>query len=127
MKLIEDLFKIETVVFCEVTESTALQFSVALKPVMDSVIFKAHFPDKPVIPGACLVGAAVELVSKHVDPDWKLANVKNVKFTSLIEPTEETTIWMYFDVDKWESKIKVQVMQNDSIACKMSLVCDTAL
>lgn len=123
MKITEDLFSVESVVFAE---NTTDSFSVTLKPNMESPVLKAHFPGKPVVPGACLVGAACELIAAYVDGSWHLTTIKSVKYTSLIEPDDSTLIVMDFDVDKTTGKVKVVVSCDGVIATKMSLQCNGA-
>lgn len=126
MKILGELFRPVSISFAEGADDSNVHFTAILKPMMDNNVFKAHFPGKPVVPGACLVGAAAELVADEVGAEWKLTCIKNVKFTSLIEPDEDTLVTMNVTVDKTTSNVKVLVSYNESIACKMSLVCTIA-
>lgn len=46
-------------------------------------IYKAHFPDKPITPGACLVQIAEELLQQQI------VRITNLKFLQIVPPTAE--------------------------------------
>lgn len=129
--MIGELFRLES---CEVVgqqqnvESAMIRCSAALSPVMESAIFAAHFPGRPVVPGACLVAVVSELMSRVTGNGWQLKEIKNVKFISLIEPTAETKVTVDIDIDTVSRKAKALVSNNGNVCCKMSLLfCDGAL
>ena len=49
-------------------------------------IFAAHFPNRPIVPGACIVQVVKELVEQQLSNPLNIIEVKNVKFTELILP-----------------------------------------
>ena len=57
-------------------------------------IFEGHFPDRPVVPGACLLQIVKELMSMAIDSEVRLIRADQIKFISMIGPDEDETMWM---------------------------------
>ena len=69
----------------------ATSFLVALRP--ESVIFGAHFPGEPIMPGACIVQMVLELTSLwRKQPTLSITKVNNLKFLSVIKPGETPSL-----------------------------------
>jgi 3-hydroxyacyl-[acyl-carrier-protein] dehydratase len=51
-------------------------------------IFDVHFPGNPIVPGACIIQIATELLSHHLSETVILTEAKNIKFTNLINPVQ---------------------------------------
>lgn len=58
----------------------------------DSFIYQAHFPGDPITPGVCIVQIAKELLEETIGKKLQLANVKNVKFLSVLTPRQSATV-----------------------------------
>ena len=56
------------------------------------IIYKAHFPDQPVTPGVCIIQMITELASDITQQKLTLECAKNVKFLSLLIPSNETPV-----------------------------------
>ena len=69
--------------FCQVIAQDGLRFTVRLNAAHP--IYKAHFPDMPVTPGACLVQIAEELTGR------KIERITNLKFMKPVPSTAEIT------------------------------------
>ncbi|MCP4121064.1 MAG: hypothetical protein GY751_04870 [Bacteroidetes bacterium] len=54
--------------------------------IADHVIFKAHFPGHPVVPGALLIDLLSESVNQHVLPASTLVSSRVIKFLNVIIP-----------------------------------------
>jgi 3-hydroxyacyl-[acyl-carrier-protein] dehydratase len=54
--------------------------------------FQGHFPGNPVLPGVCLIEAAVQLISHGAKRNLQLAEVENVKFFSPVNPGDEVKL-----------------------------------
>lgn len=52
-------------------------------------IFAGHFPGHPIVPGACLVQIAQDLISVHLGQPVLLTAVHNLKFRQPITPEME--------------------------------------
>jgi len=57
-------------------------------------IFEGHFPDRPVVPGACLLQVVKELVSMAIGSEVRLTRADQIKFISMIGPDLDETVWM---------------------------------
>lgn len=49
-------------------------------------IFAGHFPDQPVVPGACMLQVVKEVLVDALKVDVGLTRADNIKFLSLVEP-----------------------------------------
>lgn len=54
--------------------------------------FQGHFPGNPILPGACLIEAAIQLLSHGVSKNLVLAEVERVKFFSPVNPGDEVRL-----------------------------------
>ena len=61
-------------------------YHIRLQP--EHFVFKAHFPDAPIVPGVCQVGIVGEVLSLHTGKKLHLAYVKNIKYLKTMQPTE---------------------------------------
>ena len=60
-------------------------YRIALCP--DSPIYRAHFPGRPITPGACLVQLVEELAQLHFsDSTLRVSQIVDAKFLALLEP-----------------------------------------
>ena len=55
-------------------------------------VFTGHFPGYPIVPGACLVQIAEELLSDYLDRPVRFASIRNLKFKQPVMPEHEVTI-----------------------------------
>jgi len=95
----------------------------------DSVIYKAHFPSKPVTPGVCLIQIAEELFSISKAEAFEIERVKNVKFVSLLDPIAspeiEAKISGVVPAGEGEYKSSIVFCSGETIFSKMRLVFKT--
>ena len=75
-------------------------------------IFAGHFPEHPIVPGACLVQIAEELVSTTESYPVRFANIRNLRFNQPITPGQEVTITIRQTEDK---SFSFQFSVNDTI------------
>lgn len=78
MTLNNNLYRIEHL------DPEGMTAGVSLLP--DSIIYKAHFPEKPITPGVCIVQMAVELFGALRGRKYSVREVVNAKFLIVIEP-----------------------------------------
>ena len=55
-------------------------------------IFSGHFPEHPVVPGACVVQIAEELAALTYGHPVRFAAIRDLKFRQPITPDQEVTI-----------------------------------
>ena len=118
MKLANNLY---TLVTLDEAGNTA---KVALSP--DSVIYKAHFPGRPITPGVCVIQMATELLESLRHFSLELSEIKNAKFLSVISPDKISEIIYFFQKTSVEEesrtlKTNVVVSSGDAICAKLSL------
>ena len=62
-----------------------------LELIPSSVIYQAHFPGEPITPGVCIVQMGKELVEDALQQELHISYVKNVKFLSILTPTQSAS------------------------------------
>ncbi|WP_146118154.1 hypothetical protein [Pseudomonas poae] len=72
------------------------RFDVFFTVNTNAVIFAEHFPDFPVVPGACIVGFVVECIEKMDKPIVGLFSLQRVAFLEPITPGLE----LHLTIDK---------------------------
>lgn len=86
MKVLEEIINVQRAAW-ENTDA-GLRVAATLAPRRDSIVYKAHFPDKPITPGVCMIGAVVELLSQASGKALQLAKVNNIKYLSMMSPDD---------------------------------------
>jgi 3-hydroxyacyl-[acyl-carrier-protein] dehydratase len=52
----------------------------------DSDIFKGHFPDQPVVPGACMLQTVKEILEDTFKGSLRMVKADNIKFLNMVTP-----------------------------------------
>lgn len=72
-------------------------------------IFGGHFPGKPVLPGVCMVQMVKEIFEAGKGAKYLLAEAGNIKFLSVLEPAEHTTVEVLIKYNEIRSgEVKVE-------------------
>ena len=59
----------------------------------DSAIYRAHFPGRPITPGACMIQIVEELARQYfADATLYVHSITNLKFLALLEPQHHPTV-----------------------------------
>ena len=102
-----------------------MTYKIRLNPGSD--IYKAHFPEKPITPGVCIVQVIVEILSDYMKQNLLLSYVKNVKFLQLVSPETVSIINIGFKkiVYSEEDTISFQavVFDDNTVFTKAYLQC----
>ncbi len=97
-------------------------FTIGFNP--DCMIYKAHFPGKPITPGVCIIQIATELLNE-ISPGKKvLSSVGNAKFLAIINPLESKEVTFTFKKISEEDgflKVSALVSDKDTVFTKLSL------
>lgn len=93
--------------FYHITAESAGEYTITFDA--QHAIFKAHFPGKPIVPGACLVQMAQEMASLWLQKTIIFTQIDNLKFLKLVTPDVAPTF--QFEA-KEDNKIRVSVMAN---------------
>ena len=108
-------------------ESTeAVRYQIRLNA--DSVIFKAHFPGEPIMPGACIVQMVQELFAVWTKREVEIAKIVNLKFLSVIKPDEVLDLDVAIKIKKEEDQqvhINADIVKDETTYTKMSLLLHT--
>lgn len=76
-------------------------FSVSLNP--DHAVYQGHFPGNPVVPGVCQVQMIRELTSLVLKKDVMLSQADNIKFLSIIRPSDSPVIQVSLEIRERET------------------------
>lgn len=120
MKLLDSFFSVQNQ---QEDSAGNVLYHISLNP--EHEIFKAHFPGNPIVPGVCQVQMARELLSEIVASPLSLVEVKNIKYLSVMTPTEHLEYDVTFKkTDIQEDKVKTTAMyeSDGQVYAKMSLV-----
>lgn len=123
MILLDNLY---TIVSTPEESTEAVRFQIRLNA--DSVIFKAHFPGEPIMPGACIVQMVQELFSVWTKRDVEIAKIVNLKFLSVIKPDEVLDLDIAIKIKKEEDQqvhINADIVKDETTYTKMSLLLHT--
>jgi 3-hydroxyacyl-[acyl-carrier-protein] dehydratase len=119
MRLTDDFF------IFEAFRETENGFEADLRTNPEHFIYKAHFPQNPITPGVCVIQIAGELLERKLNRKVYLKTLKNVKFLSVIIPTEGKKIrYVFSNIADVENGFKAQVTvcDNDIVYAKISLI-----
>ena len=58
----------------------------------DSVILKGHFPDHPIVPGACMLQIIKEVLEEVLNLSLRLKKAGHLKFITMIDPITVSTV-----------------------------------
>lgn len=123
MILLDNLY---TIVSTPEESTEAVRFQIRLNA--DSVIFKAHFPGEPIMPGACIVQMVQELFSVWTKREVEIAKIVNLKFLSVIKPDEVLDLDIAIKIKKEEDlqvHINADIVKDETTYTKMSLLLHT--
>ncbi|MEO8885699.1 MAG: hypothetical protein ABI367_06520 [Mucilaginibacter sp.] len=87
--------------------STEGLISAALEIDIDNEIFNGHFPDQPVVPGACMVQLVKDVLEKKLATTLQLKIANNLKFLVLIDPRITTNLYLQLNYTTEDDLIKV--------------------
>lgn len=122
MKLNENLYKI--ISQADEPKSCTIEF------IPESIIYRAHFPEKPITPGVCIIQIATELLSIILKKDLELKFISNAKFLSIINPEKTSLVtYVFKKIEETEGtkelKVSAIVAFGDTTYTKLSLVYNT--
>ncbi|MCQ2192091.1 MAG: hypothetical protein MJZ23_04420 [Paludibacteraceae bacterium] len=70
----------------------------------DHAIFKGHFPGNPISPGVCNIGMIKACAEEEIGASLFIGNMKQVKFSHLITPTENKELDIELKIDATDSE-----------------------
>ena len=88
----------------------------------NNVIFKAHFPNYPITPGAVQIRVATELLENHLSKALALAKIRDLKFIQPLSPGAEVTYSFTKLLDEGSRlKGELTVRSEEKVFSRMSL------
>lgn len=99
--LTDPIFKILSI------NSTEGLISAALAVDINHEIFNGHFPEQPVVPGACMVQLVKDVLEKRLGKTLQLKIANNLKFLELINPQVTTNLQLQLAYTIEDELIKV--------------------
>lgn len=106
-------------------EEATFSYTISFNP--EHLIFKAHFPEKPITPGVCIIQIAQELLEKHQQRKLYLKKTINVKFLSVLSPDDHSCIsynFLKFITNHTGCKVLITVEKENEVCAKLSLLFD---
>mgnify|MGYP001545486450 CR=1 FL=1 len=84
-------------------------------------IFKGHFPDQPVLPGACMLQMIKEISATSLNKKLQLIKANEIKFLSMIQPAAEALHFsiQYKFTENASLNISAKILLKDVVCCKM--------
>ncbi len=85
-------------------------------------IFQGHFPGQPVVPGVCMIQMVKEILVQVVGNATRLEVADLVKFLTVIDPRETSTVYMeliYSNLENDRVKISATLFNEEIIYFKM--------
>ena len=96
-------------------------FRLSLNP--DSEIYRAHFPDAPITPGACIADICQDLLQLHMERHIALASMTDTKFLQPVLPSMRE-IRVDFDItdrDEFDFRVRATVLHDDTELARLSM------
>lgn len=118
MDQLDDFFIIDAI------EATADGYSGHVRLNSDHVIFRAHFPEDPITPGACLVRMAGKVLAACLGRAMMLKRVVSVKFIHVVRPTEVESLtlsYTHLHIDDDGCAVRLVITDENNVYAKMSL------
>lgn len=89
--------------------------------LQDSVIYKAHFPGRPITPGACMIQIVQEVAQAYFgDPLLQVRHIANLKFLALLEPQYHPMVDVVISGNP--TRLKAEIRDKDLVFAKLSLI-----
>lgn len=87
----------------------------------EHVIFQAHFPGQPILPGITMLRVIRDIAAQIVGKNIRLQSIKNVKFTNVVTPREVLDMQAKITLLKDNNHYKVSgtLHHNHAIAAKL--------
>ena len=82
-------------------------------------IFEGHFPEQPVLPGACQLQMVKEIMQTVLNAEIRLLKGHQLKFLSLVDPNKAGALQMELKYSRNESNeiTVIATFSNDTITC----------
>ncbi len=96
------------------SESGEIRADVHVPP--DSVWFRGHFPQEPVLPGIAQLAMVVEALDRIQGPPLKVASVSRIRFKQRVGPDERLRVFASARENK-PGAFSFRIMAADELVC----------
>ena len=87
----------------------------------DSLIYQAHFPGRPITPGACMIQIVQELAQAYFgNPFLQVKHISNLKFLALLEPQHHPCVSVV--LSGTPDHLKAEIRDGERLFARLSLV-----
>jgi len=83
-------------------------------------IFKGHFPDHPVLPGACMLQMVKEVLENEMCNFYQLEKADNLKFLTLVDPQKDNILHLEINyiIEELGTRVTANLATGEGIAFK---------
>lgn len=92
------------------TSEESIQATLLIDP--EHPLFKGHFPNMPILPGACMVQLTHHLVDKHLQKATRFVKAGQIKFLIPVNPLQEPEL---------TANLKLTLLQDGTYRAEQSL------
>jgi 3-hydroxyacyl-[acyl-carrier-protein] dehydratase len=116
MKLKNTLYRTDSI-----QNTDAGQYFAHIILVRENQIFQAHFPDFPILPGACLVQMSKDFIEENLQQKIAITHFKNLNFLKTINPDEFPEFVISFSYKKMEDYYAATITyeKEEHLFCKL--------
>lgn len=118
MNMLDDFFIIDAI------DETAGGYSCRVRLNGAHVIYRAHFPEDPITPGACLVRMAGKVFARCLGRSIMLKHAVTIKFIHVLRPNEVGALsiaYTYLDPVEGGCSVRIVIADENTVYAKMSL------
>jgi 3-hydroxyacyl-[acyl-carrier-protein] dehydratase len=78
----------------------------------DNMIFTGHFPNQPVLPGACMLQMVKEVLENTLNSSLQLKKAHQIKFLAIVNPQINNTLHLNLSYNYIANIVNVNVSLN---------------
>jgi len=102
------------------TEHSLNTITAALEVDADSELFSGHFPEQPVVPGACMLQTVKEILEDTFKAQLSLVKADNIKFLNRVVPgIGHLNLQINYQVVDNQFKVAVNLTADDTVCMKL--------
>lgn len=93
--------------------------------LLDSTIYKVHFPGTPITPGACQLEIVRALAAGELAMPMEIASVKNIKYLQIVDPLVSDTIEVsetFKPMEDGTVRCSAVIAEGETVMTKVSFV-----
>jgi 3-hydroxyacyl-[acyl-carrier-protein] dehydratase len=84
-------------------------------------IFKGHFPDHPVLPGACILQMVKEVFEQAMGNPYRLEKAENLKFLTVVDPQTVNSLHLEINyvIEEAAARVNASLTTDEGVAFKL--------